>query len=958
MDRCCLIRDANNDGTWESIQPFCSDVKNVQGILSLGNRVFVVGDGPQGGALYQINDDNNDGRSDKITPIVRFRGQIGEHGPHTVRLGPDGLLYLLSGNFSQPDAQLSPRSPYAHVYEGDLIVPRYEDPNGHAVGVPAPGGSIYRTDMSGSFVERVVAGFRNPYDFAFNGDGEIFTYDADMEWDIGAPWYRPTRVIHAPPGGEFGWRSGWAKSPAYFVDTLPATLDVGAGSPTGVVFYDHTNFPVRLQNTFFIGDWATGQIHAVKLDRSGATYTAKMATFVKGRPLNVTSLDVGPDGALYFATGGRGTDGGIYRVRWTGNAPPPTVHQGIDQALYQPQLQSDWARRRIAAVKRGMGDRWQTELQRSHQHARIGRESPRAGDRAARAIRSAADTRDDRRASRDPEPAVRVRAVRMMGAQTQADFSQPLTTLLGDTDPWVRRVACEAIAHRGSSQPVDALVGLLNDPDRFVAFSARRALETVPPAQWQDKVLTAATSRTFLQGATGLLIAHPSPQVLERILARCDTLIRGQVNDPGMPRGQISDANFLDLLRVLQLAFIRGPLGPSDIPSLTEQLVREYPTRDVKMNRELVKILAYLQPPEAPRAVAKQLEADIPDAEKLHIAAYAARITTGWTTAEKLVMLRYYEQARGITGGHSLSGYIEGFARDFFTNLTLVERQQVLAAGESFPSSALSVLAKLPENAGPEVLAEIRALDQRLEGKTGEPIARLRVGIAAVLGRSGQAESLAYLRNVYLRDPLRRAPVAMSLTQHPDGENWAVLVDSLRTMEGEPAKEVLTALAKVRQRPETSEPYRNTILLGLRLGTGGGELAVRLLEQWLGQTPGSYRPDAPLENQLCGVATMVRHDVPQSSARPSCPRKLSRTSGATKSSRVTWKRPKAAPVARRAARRYSPMPSASTATASTTAAKALARTSRRRHNVSNGKKSWNQSSIRTRSFPTSTPARS
>ena len=401
----------------------------------------------------------------------------------------------------------------------------------------------------------------------------------------------------------------------------------------------------------------------------------------------------------------------------------------------------------------------------------------------------------------------------------------------------------------------------------------------MPPAQWQDKVLTAATSRTFLQGATGLLIAHPSPQVLERILARCDTLIRGQVNDPGMPRGQISDANFLDLLRVLQLAFIRGPLGPSDIPSLTEQLVREYPTRDVKMNRELVKILAYLQPPDAPRAVAKQLEAGIPDAEKLHIAAYAARITTGWTTAEKLVMLRYYEQARGITGGHSLSGYIEGFARDFFTNLTLVERQQVLAAGESFPSSALSVLAKLPENVGPEVLAEIRALDQRLEGKTGEPIARLRVGIAAVLGRSGQAESLAYLRNVYLRDPLRRAPVAMSLTQHPDGENWAVLVDSLRTMEGEPAKEVLTALAKVRQRPETSEPYRNTILLGLRLGSGGGELAVRLLEQWLGQTPGSYRPDAPLENQLAAwqqwYATTFPNERPAELPKEAQPNKWS-----------------------------------------------------------------------------------
>ena len=130
--------------------------------------------------------------------------------------------------------------------------------------MPAPGGTILRTDTNGSFVEMVAGGFRNPYDFAFNADGELFTYDADMEWDIGTPWYRPTRVNHVPPGAELGWRSGWAKWPEYYLDSLPATLDIGPGSPTGVVFYDHAMFPARLQNTLFVGDWALGQIHAVQ----------------------------------------------------------------------------------------------------------------------------------------------------------------------------------------------------------------------------------------------------------------------------------------------------------------------------------------------------------------------------------------------------------------------------------------------------------------------------------------------------------------------------------------------------------------------------------------------------------------------------------------------------------------------------------------------------------------------
>jgi putative heme-binding domain-containing protein len=845
-----LIRDTNRDGKLDSFAPFCPELKNVQGILPLGNRIYAVGDGPEGGALYQINDSNGDGNSDGLKALVKFRGAIGEHGPHTVRLGPDGLLYILSGNFSQPAAAIDPRSPYAAIYEGDLIQPRYEDPNGHAVGVPAPGGTITRTDTSGSFVERVAGGFRNPYDIAFLPDGELFTYDADMEWDIGAPWYRPTRLIHVPPGGEFGWRSGWAKFPEYYPDSLPATADVGPGSPTGMVYYDHNQFPPRLQNTLFVGDWALGQIHAIKLERSGATYTAKLSTLIKGRPLNVTGLDVGPDGALYFSTGGRGTDGGIYRIRWTGKTPPDSIQfgQGIEQALSQPQIQSDWARARVAAIKRKLGTRWQTEL---HTLLADGRATSKDRSRAFDLLTNFGpppSTELILQLSRENDPALRVRAIRLMGAAAAPEFTQPLLASLGDRDPWIRRVACESIVHRGGGAPVASLVHLLDDRDRFVAFAARRVLEKMPADQWQAQVLSAHTPRAFLEGATSLLVAQPSPLLAEKILQRCEAMLRGDVTEPGQPKGQLSEANFLELLRVVQLAYIRGQITPEKTPTLAQQLLREYPARDGMMNRELIKLIAYLQPPGAAHALARQLEMNIPDVEKLHVAAYASRITSGWQTPDKLLMLRYFEKIRALEGGHSLSGYVEFFARDFFANLTLDDRRQIIAAGQDFPTSALSVLAKLPENPGPEVLAQIRELDKRINGLPGEPMARLRVGIVAVLATSGEPESLQYLRDLYYRDPDRRAPVAMSLTQQPSGDNWPILVDSLRTADGEPAREILGALVKVDRRPETSEPYRNVILIGLRLGSNGGDAAARLLEHWIREKP--YAPDAPVDNQL------------------------------------------------------------------------------------------------------------
>ena len=113
------------------------------------------------------------------------------------------------------------------------------DGRGHNRGRLAPGGIIYKVDPDGKNFESYANGFRNIFDAAVNRDGEMFTYDADMEYDFNTPWYRPTRLCHVVSGAEFGWRSGWAKWPNYFVDSLPEILDTGRGSPTGAVFYDH-----------------------------------------------------------------------------------------------------------------------------------------------------------------------------------------------------------------------------------------------------------------------------------------------------------------------------------------------------------------------------------------------------------------------------------------------------------------------------------------------------------------------------------------------------------------------------------------------------------------------------------------------------------------------------------------------------------------------------------------------
>ena len=81
------------------------------------------------------------------------------------------------------------------------------------------------------------------------------------------------------------------------------------------MFGTKSHFPEPYRSALFALDWAYGRILAVHLTPANSTYAGRFEVFLKGRPLNVTGLDFGRDGAMYFVTGGRRTQSGLYRVR-------------------------------------------------------------------------------------------------------------------------------------------------------------------------------------------------------------------------------------------------------------------------------------------------------------------------------------------------------------------------------------------------------------------------------------------------------------------------------------------------------------------------------------------------------------------------------------------------------------------------------------------------------------------
>lgn len=289
-----------------------------QGLLWAYNSLYVMvnhfpnEDFKKGSGLYRLQDTDGDDRFDKVTQLIALEGD-GEHGPHSLILSPDGeSIYMVMGNHTKIPALNHYRLP--DTWDEDNLFPLIKDPQGHATQVDAPGGWIVRTDSVGSSRELVAAGLRNTFDITFNRHGDLFAYDSDMEWDFGMPWYRPTRILHVTSGSEFGWRTGNSKWSPDYPDNLPALLNIGQGSPTNFMSAYDARFPEAYKEKLYAFDWSFGIIYAVDLDQEGASYRAKAEEFLSGAPLPLTDGVIGPDGAMYFLTGGRELESDLYRV--------------------------------------------------------------------------------------------------------------------------------------------------------------------------------------------------------------------------------------------------------------------------------------------------------------------------------------------------------------------------------------------------------------------------------------------------------------------------------------------------------------------------------------------------------------------------------------------------------------------------------------------------------------------
>jgi putative heme-binding domain-containing protein len=791
-----LASEPNKDGVFQKLLPYCEQVTNCQGMCWAHDALYLVGNGPKGTGLYRCGDTKKADKIDDVEQLVKFQGGMGEHGPHAVIHGPDDKLYVVVGNHAWlPVTKLADNSPLKRWPDGlqgpdqgkpgtteDVLLPRLNDANGHAANIRAPGGTIWRMDLDGKNPALFSAGFRNQFDAAFNPDGELFTFDSDMEWDEGLPWYRHVRVCHCTPGADFVWRTGAANTPNYYADSLPPMVETGRGSPTGVECYDHSAFPSKYRGALFLCDWSIGTIWVVFPKRDGATYKATHEKFCSGSPMPVSDCAVGPDGALYFTLGGRGTAGSVHRI----------VHEAKSSPIGATPKLTLFGTQPLAAYRR-----------------------------------SAETTIDGLIRETDDDAEKRARQVYFLGIRGGNDSKDAIVKALADADAQVRRRACEACIRLGIEVDVKNLKPLLADNDPFVRTSARLLLQRIDAAKWaKDLLAKKGDNRVALQAIIALSKINKASDYHEIIFERLDETTSS--SEPS-----------LEFLRTLELALVHCQHRPTSVLALASDCLSRFPKKDKLVNRELAILLAeFARSDELRQGVVGKLMAALRESaddrpQQIHYFYCMRVIKDGWSAEQKKELLAWFENTKSWTGGASYNGFLQNILRDMLDVWSPAERRDLIAQFEKMPLTALVMLRNAPSQDLPAPGTLYRMFKQVAPNlpKANE----LKSACVDAIARSPSREALPALKQIADgNETAYKLAAIRAFARNPAAEVYPYLLQALSLAPGASISEFLDALKMNmhKPKPEDGKDYRAVLASASKLQGEQKWKVVEVLRYW------------------------------------------------------------------------------------------------------------------------------
>ncbi|MCS7471297.1 ThuA domain-containing protein [Stieleria sp. ICT_E10.1] len=461
-DRIMILEDTDGDGVMDEAKTFYQgrEIDSAMGICVLENATgtdVIVTASPN---VWRFVDTDGDDVPDSKTAMFTGVGNPQhDHSGHSFLFGPDGKLYW---NFGNTGEQV--KDP-----QGETVI----DIHGRPVidnGAPLYGGMPFRCDLDGSHFEVLAHNFRNNWETTVDSFGTLWQSDNDDDGNRG------TRINFVIEHGNYGYRDeitggGWREERINQEDEImhrhwhlndpgvvPNMLQTGAGSPSGICFYEGRLLPQRFWDQIIHCDPGPNMVRAYPAKPDGAGYTATIEPLMTGttdrwfRPADVCTA---PDGSLFVTdwydpgVGGH-NQGDSDRGRLFRLAPPGSAYSiptfdfttagGAVEALRNPNLA---VRSRAWRTLHAMGRDAEPELLELYADP-----NPRLRARALWLL-GKIDGRGEHyvaKALADSNPDIRITAIRLAKQLTDQP-SQWLADVADDESPAVRRELAVALRY-------------------------------------------------------------------------------------------------------------------------------------------------------------------------------------------------------------------------------------------------------------------------------------------------------------------------------------------------------------------------------------------------------------------------------------------------------------------------------------------------------------------------------
>ncbi len=286
-DRITILEDKNGDGKADTFTHFDDNLNIPIGIMPVADGAIAYSI-PN---LYYFKDENQDGKADSKKVLLGPFGHKDTHGMvNNIMRGYDG---------------------WVHVCHGFSNVSTVAGSDGDSIAMVS--GNTFRVKMDGSHVEQTTFGRVNPFGYAYDEKGYLYSVDCHT---------KPITQLIA--GGDYPHFGKKAPDGLSFAPEM-MSYELGSTALAGLVYYTGKQFPEKYQKSFFTGDVVTCRIDRNTISFKGSTPVSK-----KEEPFLISEdpwfrpvdVKLGPDGSLYIAD---------FYNRIIGHYEVPLNHPGRDK---------------------------------------------------------------------------------------------------------------------------------------------------------------------------------------------------------------------------------------------------------------------------------------------------------------------------------------------------------------------------------------------------------------------------------------------------------------------------------------------------------------------------------------------------------------------------------------------------------------------------------------------------